>query len=123
MQSKSILDLGNVSFAIGSWLISGLTVFVFLFLFLCLPPVSLFVSPHLTHALGSRDNSYVLRMHNVPNYFTLLLLRVINALRLARERVYPVSSTRDLLPRDYESPRDLPTSFSVRLTLSISRSL
>jgi len=52
-------------------------------------------------------------MHNVPNYFTLLLLRVINVRRLARERVYPVSSVRDLLPRDYESPRDLPTSFSL----------
>lgn len=56
-------------------------------------------------------------MHNVPNYFTLLLLRVINAQRLARERVYPVSSARDLLLRDYESPRNLPTSFSFSISL------
>lgn len=58
-------------------------------------------------------------MHNVPNYFTLLLLRVINARRLARERVYPVSSARDLLLRDYESPRDLPTSFSLPFSISL----
>lgn len=92
MHAGSIVDLENISLAIGSRLISRFAVsFSFRFLFR-----SLSLSSHITLTLGLRDNSYVLRMHNVPNYFTLLLLRVINARRLARERVHPVSCAGDL---------------------------
>lgn len=115
MRAESIVDLGNVSLAIGSQLISDPSsslrvshspllrclhlcgsLFLPLSLSLLLPrcvfirrpfPSRSFSPrspPRLAHV--RRDNSYVLRMHNVPNYFTLLLLRVINARRLARAR-------------------------------------
>lgn len=114
MRAESIVDLGNVSLAIGSQLISDprplsaspILLFFAAFtsvarsfsLYLSPPPAvciyprrpfpsrsfSLRSPPRLAHV--RRDNSYVLRMHNVPNYFTLLLLRVINARRLARAR-------------------------------------
>lgn len=114
MRAESIVDLGNVSLAIGSQLISDLLVlsprlpfsssslpsplrlalspFISLLLPRCVfirrpfpsRPFSPRSPPRLAHV--RRDNSYVLRMHNVPNYFTLLLLRVINARRLARAR-------------------------------------
>jgi len=98
-----MVDLGNVSPAIGSQLISLSRSFR-----LCVPLLSLLRSPAVRPSRRAslrsarRDNSYVLRMHNVPNYFTLLLLRVINARRLALDRAYAASSARDLLPRDYE---------------------
>lgn len=114
MRAESIVDLGNVSLAIGSQLISDLLVlsprlpfsssslpsplwlalspFISLLLPRCVfirrpfppRPFSPRSPPRLAHV--RRDNSYVLRMHNVPNYFTLLLLRVINARGLARAR-------------------------------------
>lgn len=114
MRAESIVDLGNVSLAIGSQLISDprpLSAVSHSPLLRCLHlcgslflPLSLSSSrrcvfirrpfpsrsfshrspPRLAHV--RRDNSYVLRMHNVPNYFTLLLLRVINARGLARAR-------------------------------------
>lgn len=114
VRAESIVDLGNVSLAIGSQLISDLLVlsprlpfsssslpsplwlalspFISLLLPRCVFIRRPFPSrsfspgspPRLAHV--RRDNSYVLRMHNVPNYFTLLLLRVINARRLARAR-------------------------------------
>lgn len=125
VHAGSIVDLENISLAIGSRLISRFAVFLLslsLSLFLRFLFRSLSLSRHITLTLGLRDNSYVLRMHNVPNYFTLLLLRVINARRLARERVHPVSCARDLPLRDHESPTDT-SSLSLFLGLSARRTL